>query len=163
MSSSHPSSNAIDPSSDPLASPCLVYPIRVHPHHTDYAGVVWHGSYISWLEESRIEALRSVGVDYTSLVTLGCEIPVINLSVRYQRPVRMGMSVVVKTQLVRLEGVRIHWHSQIQSSDTQETFVTAHVTLVAIDRLKERVLRQFPPALRAALAQLEAYSAAPPD
>ncbi|NEQ11944.1 MAG: acyl-CoA thioesterase, partial [Moorea sp. SIO4E2] len=22
------------------------YPVRVHPHHTDYAGIVWHGTYI---------------------------------------------------------------------------------------------------------------------
>jgi acyl-CoA thioester hydrolase len=25
------------------------YPVRVYPHHTDYAGVVWHGTYLTWL------------------------------------------------------------------------------------------------------------------
>ncbi len=33
------------------------YPVRAQPHHTDYAGVVWHGSYIIWLEEARVECL----------------------------------------------------------------------------------------------------------
>jgi hypothetical protein len=23
------------------------YPVRVYPHHTDYAGVVWHGTYLT--------------------------------------------------------------------------------------------------------------------
>ncbi|MEC4985533.1 MAG: hypothetical protein SAJ37_12075 [Oscillatoria sp. PMC 1068.18] len=26
------------------------YPIKVQPHHTDYAGIVWHGSYLTWME-----------------------------------------------------------------------------------------------------------------
>ena len=33
------------------------YPVRVQPHHTDYAGVVWHGAYIAWMEEARIRML----------------------------------------------------------------------------------------------------------
>ncbi|NEO28658.1 MAG: acyl-CoA thioesterase, partial [Kamptonema sp. SIO4C4] len=36
------------------------YLVKAQPHHTDYAGVVWHGSYISWLEEARVECLRSI-------------------------------------------------------------------------------------------------------
>ncbi|HBY76317.1 MAG TPA: acyl-CoA thioesterase, partial [Cyanobacteria bacterium UBA11148] len=58
------------------------YPVRVHPHHTDYAGVVWHGTYITWMEEARVECLRSIGIDYADLVALGCELPVVELSLR---------------------------------------------------------------------------------
>lgn len=36
------------------------YPIRVQPHHTDYAGIAWHGSYIAWMEEARVEDRKSV-------------------------------------------------------------------------------------------------------
>ena len=25
---------------------------RVLPHHTDYAGVMWHGAYVQWREEA---------------------------------------------------------------------------------------------------------------
>ena len=38
---------------------------RVLPQHTDHAGVMWHGAYVAWLEEARVEAL--VAVSYTHL------------------------------------------------------------------------------------------------
>ncbi|MCZ0899091.1 acyl-CoA thioesterase, partial [Microcoleus sp. HI-ES] len=30
------------------------YLVRVYPHHTDYSGVVWHGTYLAWREEARV-------------------------------------------------------------------------------------------------------------
>ena len=32
--------------------------------HADHAGVMWHGTYFNWLEESRINALLEVGISY---------------------------------------------------------------------------------------------------
>ncbi len=40
------------------------YSVRAQPHHTDYAGIVWHGSYIAWMEEARVECLRSIGIEF---------------------------------------------------------------------------------------------------
>ena len=37
---------------------------RVLPQHTDHAGVMWHGAYVAWLEEARVEALARVGLPY---------------------------------------------------------------------------------------------------
>ena len=34
----------------------------VLPQHADHAGVMWHGKYFNWLEESRINALSEVGI-----------------------------------------------------------------------------------------------------
>ena len=33
------------------------YPVKAQPHHTDYAGIVWHGTYLTWMEEARVEYL----------------------------------------------------------------------------------------------------------
>lgn len=130
------------------------YPVHAHPHHTDYAGIVWHGSYIAWMEEARVECLRSLGIEYADLVALGCELPVVDLSIRYHRPIRMGMSAVVRTCMADLEGVRINWDYQIQSLDGQELYVTARVTLVAVDREQGKILRQLPVAVKDALTRL---------
>ena len=35
---------------------------RVLPQHTDHDGVMWHGAYVGWLEEARVEALAAVGL-----------------------------------------------------------------------------------------------------
>ena len=39
----------------------------VLPQHADHAGVMWHGKYFNWLEESRINALSEVGISYFEL------------------------------------------------------------------------------------------------
>ena len=40
------------------------YPVIAQPHHTDYGGVVWHGTYLTWMESARVECLRSIGVNF---------------------------------------------------------------------------------------------------
>ncbi len=132
------------------------YPVKAQPHHTDYAGIVWHGSYIAWMEEARVECLRSIGIEFADIVALGCDMPVVDLSVRYHRPLRMGMSAVLKTRMADTEGVRINWNYQMQSADGQELYVTAKVTLVVVDREKGKIMRQLPPTMKDALARLSA-------
>ncbi|MBW4620526.1 MAG: acyl-CoA thioesterase [Cyanosarcina radialis HA8281-LM2] len=128
------------------------YHIRVHPNHTDYAGYVWHGSYIVWMEEARVEYLRSLGLDYARLVALGCELPVVELSIRYHRALSMGMSAVVRTRMVQTKGVRLNWDYQIQSPEGDRLYLTAKVTLVAVDRAQGKILRQLPPILQEVLS-----------
>ncbi len=130
------------------------YPIVVHPHHTDYGGIVWHGSYLSWMEEARIECLRSIGINFADLVALGCDLPVVDLSLRYHRSLRMGESAIVKTRTIDMEGVRIVWEYEIESSDRSTTYLTGMVTLVAVDREKGKIMRQLPTTVKDALIKL---------
>lgn len=132
------------------------YAVRVQPHHTDYAGIAWHGSYLTWMEEARVECLRSIGIEFADLVALGCDLPVVELAIRYHRPIQLGMSAVVKTRMMDVSGVRINWDYKIQSPDAQELYVTAQVTLVAVDRDKGKIMRQLPPTMEEALARLAA-------
>jgi acyl-CoA thioester hydrolase len=120
------------------------YPVKIYPHHTDYAGIVWHGNYIQWLEETRIEYFRSIGINYTDLVNLGCEMPVVDLSLRYHRSVRLDHHEVIVKTLLKMEGVRLNWDYEIVSLNGQELFVTAQVTLVGIDAKKGKIMRQLP-------------------
>ncbi|HIK37261.1 MAG: acyl-CoA thioesterase [Geminocystis sp.] len=130
------------------------YPIVVHPHHTDYAGVVWHGVYLTWMEEARIECLRQLGIDYAQLVALGYELPVIEVNLRYHRPLRMGDRALVKTKVQDLDGVKIHWDYQITDWESSILYVSGRVTLVGIDREKGKIMRKLPTVLQEALVKL---------
>ncbi len=130
------------------------YSVKAQPHHTDYAGVVWHGTYLSWMEEARVECLQSIGVDFANLVALGCDLPVVEMSLRYHRPIRLGMSALVKTRMEEIDGVRINWDYNIQSPDGEEIYLTGKVTLVVVDREKGKIMRQIPPSMRDALIKL---------
>lgn len=129
------------------------YPVRVQPHHTDYTGGVWHGTYLIWLEEARVEALRQAGLDYASLVATGYELPVVELAICYHQPLTMGMAALVKAWIRPLQGVRVIWDYEIWRPDGQ-VCVTAQVTLVTIERATGRIIRRLPPALQQALAQM---------
>ncbi len=130
------------------------YPIIVHPHHTDYAGIVWHGTYLTWMEEARVQCLKSIGIDFADLVSLGCDLPVVDLSIRYRRALKMGESAIVKTRTIDMTGVRIVWEYEIQSVDREITYLTAMVTLVAVDREKGKIMRQLPATVKDALVKM---------
>ena len=49
----------------------------VLPQHADHAGVMWHGTYFNWLEESRINALLEAGISYFELTQKGLDLPLI--------------------------------------------------------------------------------------
>ncbi len=128
------------------------FPVRVYPHHTDYAGIVWHGSYIAWMEEVRVECLRLVELGFEELVATGCDLPVVNMSLNYHHSVKMGETIVVKAKLAPLEKLRINWSYEIRTQ--QHLCVTANVSLVAVDRKKGRVIRTLPANMQDAIAQL---------
>jgi acyl-CoA thioester hydrolase len=130
------------------------YPVTVHPHHTDYAGVVWHGGYLRWLEEARVEYLHSLGIDYAQLVKLGCDLPVVDLSVRYHRALRLGDRALVKTRMLEMKGVRMNWAYQIKKLADSELCVSAFVSLVAVDRDNGKVMRRLPPNVEDVFSKL---------
>jgi len=149
-----PPTDAIEIATNRSFESWFEYPIRVQPHHTDYAGIVWHGTYLTWMEEARVECLRSIGIEFADLVILGCDLPVVELSIRYHRSIQLGMPAVVKTRMTDVTGVRINWDYAIVSLDGEQLYVTAKVTLVALDRERGKIMRQLPTSVKDALAKI---------
>lgn len=134
------------------------YPIRVQPHHTDYGGVVWHGTYITWLESARIECLRAAGVPFDHLVKLGYDLPVVDLELRYHRPLTLGMSATVKTRLAPMTGIRLNWLYKIETvAPSAQLCLSAKVTLVTVDMTHRKVVRRLPDEVSEAVTQVVNY------
>ena len=70
----------------------------VLPQHTDHAGVMWHGSYLNFLEEGRIDALKKIGIKYSELSVEGFEFPVISLNIKYKISFTHGETFILKSQ-----------------------------------------------------------------
>tara|TARA_Y100001968_G_C19059152_1_gene572914 strand:- start:232 stop:675 length:444 start_codon:yes stop_codon:yes gene_type:complete len=70
----------------------------VLPQHTDHAGVMWHGSYLNFLEEGRIDALNRVGTSYSELSQKGFEMPVISMDIKYKKSFLHGENVLLISQ-----------------------------------------------------------------
>ncbi len=144
----------IDPSLRATTEKWFEYSVTAYPHHTDYGGIVWHGNYLLWMEEARVEYLRAMGIDYADLVGLGCELTVVAVNLRYHQSMQMGEQAIVKAKMDEIQGVRIHWDYQIESFRDHRMFVSGRVTLVAIDRDKGKIMRSLPPVLKEALVKL---------
>ena len=105
------------------------------------------------MEEARVQHLRSIGIDFADLVAMGCDLPVVELSLRYHLPIRLGVSAIVKARLIETTGVRINWDYEIRSYDGKELFVTGKVVLVGVDREKGKIMRELPPVFKDALTK----------
>lgn len=131
----------------------------VLPQHTDHAGVMWHGSYLAWLEEARVEALRQAGLAYSALSERGLELPVVSLQIDYRQALLHGEHVQVLSWVLPQQGVKLPWRSQFIKTDGSVA-AEARVELVLVDLSQgpgqRRLLRRAPEDLREALAQLRA-------
>ena len=130
---------------------------RVLPQHTDHAGVMWHGSYLAWLEEARVEALEQAGLAYSDLSARGLELPVVSLQITYRQALLHGDLVTVESEVQPQQGVKLPWHSRFLKADGSVA-AEARVELVLVDLSagpdRRRLLRKAPRDLQTAVEKL---------
>ncbi len=128
---------------------------KVLPQHTDHAGVMWHGSYVNWLEEARVKALDDVGIAYSDLSFDGLEMPVIGLNIKYIVPLMLGDEVILKSTFKHKKNIRLQWETSfinIQGKISAEADVV--LTLVRREKTSIRIMRQCPSYIEDALHKL---------
>lgn len=81
--------------------------VRVLYADTDAMGVVYHGSYIRYLEHARIEFLRAHDTIYAEVEAAGFAVPVTELSVRYTGPARFDDLLTLRAGLVLQSRARL--------------------------------------------------------
>ena len=120
----------------------------VLPQHTDHAGVMWHGSYMNWLEEARVDALSKLGISYSELALSGYEMPVVDMKIKFSRPLFHGDNVVLKSSFVSKKGPRLICETKFVK-DFQKPSAEAIVHLVLVKRIGSifRIVRNIPEEL----------------
>ena len=130
---------------------------RVLPQHTDHAGVMWHGAYLAWLEEARVEALAAAGLDYSALSARGLELPVVSLGIEYRQALLHGDLVELRSAVEPRQGVKLPWRSWFVRHDGSVA-AEARVELVLVDLSagpqSRRLLRRLPHDLATAMQRL---------
>ncbi len=125
-----------------------VLPVRVYYEDTDLTGVVYHASYVRFLERGRSDFLRLAGADHVAMAALDTAFAVTRLEVAYRRAARIDDALLVRTAFERTQGAVIHIRQQITRDE--ETLTDAVVQAACID-LAGRARRP-PQALVEALA-----------
>ncbi len=106
--------------------------IRVYYEDTDFSGLVYHASYLRFLERGRTELLRAGGVDQSMLHADGSGLifAVRRLTVDYLKPARMDDVITVETRTAAIRGATLDVLQRILRDGVP--LVTASVLVAAI-------------------------------
>jgi acyl-CoA thioester hydrolase len=72
-------------------------------HDVDLAGVVWHGHYMTYLENARWALMDRIGFGLDAMIASGFMWPVVGLQVKYVRAARYGDRLRVHASLIEWE------------------------------------------------------------
>jgi acyl-CoA thioester hydrolase len=117
-------------------------PVRVYWEDTDASGLVYHTSYIRFMERGRTELLRSLGLDQRPLLegAAGAAIffVVRAMELDFRKPALMDDLLSVETRPLELGGASLTLDQRVLRGD--ETLVTAVVKVVCVEAGRARRL-----------------------
>ena len=109
-----------------------ILPVRVYYEDTDFSGVVYHASYLRFLERGRTELLRATGVDQSMLHADGSGLifAVRKMTIEYLKPARMDDVLGVETRSTEIRGASLFVAQRILRGG--DVIVTAEVQVAAL-------------------------------
>lgn len=121
--------------------------LKVRFGELDPYGHVNHSVYVAWCEAGRGEALESIGLSLHDMATMGWQVVVTELRVRFRRPAVAGDEVVVETWIESIGGATSQWRQRVCRGDDVlcETEVRAGAT--GLDGRPQRMPVEFKAAL----------------
>lgn len=89
----------------------LVFSVR--DYECDLQGVVNNAVYLNYLEHTRHEYLKSLGLDFARLHQQGCDLVLTRCELDYRSPLRSGECFVVRLRLERESRLRFAFFQEI--------------------------------------------------
>ena len=126
-----------------------IFEQQVFYSDTDDYGVVWHGSYLRWLEMGRVLYCEQLGLDLISLKENDIVIPVTNLNVRYKASAKLNDKLIIKTKVSKITPLSMTFEQTITNASTNQTYIQAYVDVVAINN-SGKLYRRLPDVLKTA-------------
>lgn len=125
--------------SDEHLVPAAVFslPLRVYYQDTDAGGVVYHSTYLDFMERARYEWLRELGFDIHSLVQVHKAIFMIrSLNIEYFKPALLDDLLHVSVQVTAVGRSRLTLCQQVLRSQTVLASAGVSAVCVGVDTLK---------------------------
>ncbi len=120
--------------------------IKAQFYDIDPMNVVWHGHYARFFEEARCALLDKIDYSYGQMKASGYAWPVIDMHIRYIRPIMFGQVVVVTAEVVEYE-YRLRILYVIRDKHTGERLTKGRTDQVAVDLEHNEMLLTSPSIL----------------
>jgi acyl-CoA thioester hydrolase len=126
--------------------------VRVYYEDTDFSGIVYHASYLRFMERGRTNYLRLIGADHRALFEqAAAEAPgfafvVRHMDIAFRKPAFMDDVLTVLTAPEEVKGASITLHQRVMRGE--ELLVEAHVQVAFVSGGRARPI---PKPLRIAM------------
>jgi acyl-CoA thioester hydrolase len=126
--------------------------VRVYYEDTDFSGVVYHASYLRFMERGRTNYLRLLGADQRALFEQaaqeapGFAFVVRSMTIDFKKPARMDDVLEIVTAPLEVKGASVVLHQVVARGD--ETLVEATVQVAFVSGGRARPI---PKPLRLAM------------
>ena len=125
-------------------------PVRIYWEDTDAGGIVYHASYLRFMERARSEWLRALGVDQRMMRDRErLQFAVVDMQIRWQRAARFDDLLLVTAELTRTRGASFEFLQRVLRGGELLVSATVRAAAIDADTLKPRRL---PPDLAQLLA-----------
>ncbi len=112
------------------------FPIRVYYEDTDAGGVVYHASYLHFLERARTEFLRQTDFSQQALLAKSLAFVVKKMDIDYKKPAHLDDLLNVKTEIIELGKAKIVFSQSIWRDDCCLIQATVVVACVNLNQMK---------------------------
>ena len=113
---------------------------RINYHHTDAIGIVYHASYLNFLEEARTEYLESKGISLEKMHAKGKFLVVNELKGSYKNPARFGELIVCESSIDRMTSAQIFFSQKIYNKQNNQLLIDAQVGVVLVNEILSPIL-----------------------
>src|SRR3954470_17168689 len=127
-------------------------PVRVYYEDTDFSGVVYHASYLRFMERGRTNYMRLLGADQRALFeevqkeAPGFSFVVRSMTIDFRKPARMDDVLEIATAPLEVKGASVVLHQRVDRDG--ETLVEARGQVAFVSGGRAR---PFPKPLRDAM------------
>jgi acyl-CoA thioester hydrolase len=126
--------------------------VRVYYEDTDFSGVVYHASYLRFMERGRTNYLRLIGADHRALFAAaekeapGFAFVVRHMSIDFRKPAHMDDVLDILTMPEEVKGASVTLHQKVMRGE--DLLVEAHVQVAFVSGGRARPI---PKPLRVAM------------
>ncbi|MCR9212224.1 MAG: acyl-CoA thioesterase [Proteobacteria bacterium] len=120
--------------------------IKSQFYDLDPMNIVWHGNYARFFEQARCALLDKLDFNYQQMSETGYAWPIVDMRIKYVRPVRFPQTVRVTATLAEYEN-RLKINYLIRDAETLEKVTKGFTIQVAVDINTEEMMFQSPPIL----------------
>ncbi|MGB0854724.1 MAG: acyl-CoA thioesterase [Pikeienuella sp.] len=122
-----------------------------HFYDLDPMNIVWHGNYARFFEKARAALLTKIGYSYAEMVAGGHVWPVVDMNLRYYKPLSLAQRFEVEAGIVEWEH-RMKITYLIRDANNGAKITRGHSVQVAVDSATEEMLWETPQVFRDRLA-----------